>query len=149
MPKRLAYQNAAMARVVAYVADHKLRQPPVTFKYSAPVAIMLLDTTLSLQRSVTEGQASMLVPIAQIGFVVVALLGILVLREPVTICKMIGLVTALAALAALARGLKVCGRPNCIGMLSVRFRSPTRSRHWPGQEEFVARRGLAPSRSSG
>src|SRR4029077_14429652 len=102
MPKRLAYPNAAMARVVVYVVDRKLRPPPVTFKYSAPAAIVLLGATISLLRSVAEGQASVLVPIAQMGFVVAALRGFFFLREPVTVLKMIGLATALAALAALA-----------------------------------------------
>jgi uncharacterized membrane protein len=43
-----------------------------------------------------------LVPIAQMGFVVAALLGIFVLRERVTVRKLAGLVMGLAALAALA-----------------------------------------------
>jgi uncharacterized membrane protein len=105
-PETLAVAQAALfmplATVVVYVADRKLRPPPVTFKYSAPAAIVLLGATISLLRSVAGGQASVLVPIAQMGFVVAALLGIFVLREPVTVRKMIGLVTALAALAALA-----------------------------------------------
>jgi drug/metabolite transporter (DMT)-like permease len=105
-PETLAVAQAALfmplATVVVYVADRTLRPPPVTFKYSAPAAIVLLAATIALLRSVAGGQASVLVPIAQMGFVVAALLGILVLREPVTVRKMIGLVTALAALAALA-----------------------------------------------
>jgi uncharacterized membrane protein len=106
LPETLAVAQAALfmplATVVVYVVDHKLRPPPVTFKYSAPAAIVLLGATISLLRSVAGGEASVLVPIAQMGFVVAALLGIFVLREPVTVRKMIGLITALAALAALA-----------------------------------------------
>jgi drug/metabolite transporter (DMT)-like permease len=105
-PETLAVAQAALfmplATVVVYVADRKLRPPPLTFKYSGPAAIVLLGATISLLRSVAEGPASVLVPIAQMGFVVAALLGIFVLREPVTVRKMIGLATALAALAALA-----------------------------------------------
>jgi drug/metabolite transporter (DMT)-like permease len=107
LPETLAVAQAALfmplATVVVYVIDRKLRPPPVTFIYSAPAAIVLLGATISLLRSVAEGQASVLVPIAQMGFVVAALLGIFVLREPVTVRKVIGLVTALAALAVLAR----------------------------------------------
>jgi multidrug transporter EmrE-like cation transporter len=44
------------------------------------------------------------VPIAQMGFVVTALLGFLFLREPFTARKGAGLVAALAALASLAYG---------------------------------------------
>jgi uncharacterized membrane protein len=106
LPETLAVAQAALfmplATFVVYVADRKLRPPPVTFKYSAPAAIVLLGATISLLRSVAEGEASVLVPIAQMGFVVAALLGIFILRERVTIRKMIGLVVALAALAALA-----------------------------------------------
>jgi multidrug transporter EmrE-like cation transporter len=43
-----------------------------------------------------------LVPIAQMGLVVSAALGILVLNEPMTARKATGLVAALAALAVLA-----------------------------------------------
>jgi uncharacterized membrane protein len=106
LPETLAVAQAALfmplATVVVYVVDRKLRPPLVTFKYSAPAAIVLLGATISLLRSVAEGQASVLVPIAQMGFVVAALLGIFILRERVTIRKVIGLATALAALAALA-----------------------------------------------
>ena len=106
LPETLAVAQAALfmplATVVVYVVDRKLRPPLVTFKYSAPAAIVLLGATISLLRSVAEGQASVLVPIAQMCFVVAALLGIFVLREPLTVRKVIGLVTALAALAALA-----------------------------------------------
>jgi uncharacterized membrane protein len=106
LPETLAVAQAALfmplATVVVYVVDRKLRLPPVTFKYSAPAAIVLLGATICLLRSVAGGEASVLVPIAQMGFVVAALLGIFVLREPVTVRKMIGLITALAALAALA-----------------------------------------------
>jgi uncharacterized membrane protein len=106
LPETLAVAQAALfmplATVVVYVVDRKLRPPLVTFKYSAPAAIVLLGATISLLRSVAGGQASVLVPIAQMGFVVAALLGIFILRERVTVRKMIGLVTALAALAALA-----------------------------------------------
>ena len=49
-----------------------------------------------------HGQASVLVPIAQMGFIVAALLGIFVLGERVTLRKAAGLAAALAALTALA-----------------------------------------------
>ena len=106
LPETLAVAQAALfmplATVVVYVVDRKLRPPLVTFKYSAPAAIVLLGATISLLRSVAGGQASVLVPIAQMGFVVAALLGVFILRERVTVRKVIGLATALAALAALA-----------------------------------------------
>ena len=106
LPETLAVAQAALfmplATVVVYVVDRKLRPPLVTFEYSAPAAIVLLGATISLLHSVAGGQASVLVPIAQMGFVVAALLGVFILRERVTVRKVIGLATALAALAALA-----------------------------------------------
>jgi drug/metabolite transporter (DMT)-like permease len=106
LPETLAVAQAVLfmplATVVVYVADRKLRPPPVTFKYSAVAAIVLLGATISLLRSVARGEASVLVPIAQMGFIVAALLGIFVLRERVTVRKLVGLVMGLAALAALA-----------------------------------------------
>ncbi len=74
----------------------------VTFKYSAAAAIVLFGATIFLLRSVAGGQASVLVPITQMGFIIAALLGIFVLHERVTVRKAIGLVSALAALAVLA-----------------------------------------------
>ncbi len=105
VPETLAVAQAALfmplATVVVYFADRQLRPPPVTLKFSAAAAIMLLGATIFLLRSVAGGQASVLVPIAQMGFVVTALLGIFILREHVTVRKAIGLVMALGALAAL------------------------------------------------
>jgi drug/metabolite transporter (DMT)-like permease len=106
LPETLAVAQAILfmplATVVVYVTDRKLRPPPATFKYSVPAAIVLLGATICLLRSVARGEASVLVPIAQMGFVVAALLGIFILRERVTVRKVIGLVVALAALIALA-----------------------------------------------
>ena len=106
VPETLAVAQAALfmplATVVVWVRDRGLRAPAVTFKYGAAAAIMLLGATLFMLRSVARGEASVLVPIAQMGFIVAALLGIFVLRERVTPRKTIGLLAALAALAVLA-----------------------------------------------
>lgn len=79
VPETLAVAQAALfmplATIVVYFADRKLRPPPVTFKYAAAAAIMLFGATIFLLRSVAGGQASVLVPIAQMGFIVAALLG--------------------------------------------------------------------------
>jgi len=106
VPETLAVAQAALfmplATGVVYFADRKLAPPSVTFKYGAAAAIVLLGATIFLLRGVAGGQASVLVPIAQMGFIVAALLGVFVLRERVTVRKAIGLVSALAALAVLA-----------------------------------------------
>ena len=56
VPETLAVAQAVLftplATVVVYFADRKLRPPPVTFKYSAAAAIVLLGATIFLLRSV-------------------------------------------------------------------------------------------------
>jgi uncharacterized membrane protein len=107
VPETLAVAQAALfmpiATVVVYFTDRTLRAPPVTFGYGAAAAIILLGATIFLLRGVADGQASVLVPIAQMGFIIAALLGIFILCERVTIRKAVGLVSALAALAVLTK----------------------------------------------
>ena len=91
-----------LATAVVFQAKGTLRVPAMTFKYSLPASIALLCATLFLLRALVLGQASAVVPIAQMGFIVAALLGIFVLREAVTLRKAAGLAFALCALAALA-----------------------------------------------
>ena len=71
----------------------------------APVAAVLLVVAFTfLAKGLEGGEASVVVPVAQMGFVVTALLGFFFLREPFTARKCAGLAAALAALASLARG---------------------------------------------
>jgi drug/metabolite transporter (DMT)-like permease len=106
VPETLAVAQAALfmplATAVVYMTDRKLAPPPISFRYGAAAAVVLLVATIFLLRSVARGQASVLVPIAQMGFIVAALLGIVVLRERVPLRKALGLVAAMAALAVLA-----------------------------------------------
>jgi drug/metabolite transporter (DMT)-like permease len=106
VPETLGVAQAALfmplATAVVGLSDRSLRPPPVTFRYGACAAVVLLGATISMLRAVAGGEASVLVPIAQMGFIVAALLGILVLREPLTPRKAAGLAAALAALAVLA-----------------------------------------------
>ena len=50
--------------LVVYVADCKLRSPPINFKYTSAAAVMLLGATVLLLRGVAGGQASAQVPVA-------------------------------------------------------------------------------------
>lgn len=106
VPETLAVAQAVvfmpLATAVVYFTDGKVRPPIVTFKYGAMSAVILLGATVFLLRGLTNGQASVLVPIAQMGFIVAALLGIVILHERVTARKAFGLAAALAALAMLA-----------------------------------------------
>jgi uncharacterized membrane protein len=106
VPETMAVAQAILfmplATLVVYIRERTVRAPPVAFKFGAAAAFVLLGATILLLRSVALGQASVLVPITQMGFVIAALLGIVVLRERVSLGKAVGLASAIAALAALA-----------------------------------------------
>jgi drug/metabolite transporter (DMT)-like permease len=106
LPETLAVAQGALftplAMTLVYAADRSLAGPVATLKYSAATAIALFGATIFLLHGIVIGQASILVPIAQMGFIVTALLGVFVLREPMTTRKAIGLVAAVAALGVLA-----------------------------------------------
>jgi uncharacterized membrane protein len=91
-----------LATAAVYFADRTLKPPLAAYRYGAAAAAVLLAATLFLLHGLASGQASVLVPVAQMGLMIAALLGIFVLGEPVTVRKAAGLGTALAAFAALA-----------------------------------------------
>jgi len=91
-----------LATAVVYWTDRKLPPPPMAFRCGGIAAILLLGAFVFLLHAVAKGDASILVPIAQMGFIVTALLGITLLGETLTVRKAIGLGAALAALAVLA-----------------------------------------------
>jgi drug/metabolite transporter (DMT)-like permease len=105
-PETLAVAQALaffpLAAANLYLEQGKLEIPLAALRYGAPAALLLLAATISLLRGVAVGQASVLVPIAQMGFVIAALLGIIVFREPLTVRKAAGLLAAFGALSALA-----------------------------------------------
>jgi uncharacterized membrane protein len=84
--------------------DRRIRPSGAALRYAPWAGLVLGLAVVFMVESLTRGQASVLVPIAQMGFVVAALLGIFLLREPFTLRKGVGLGAALAALASLAYG---------------------------------------------
>jgi uncharacterized membrane protein len=106
LPETLAVAQAAcfmpLATAVSYSAGGTFKPPAAAYRYGAAAASLLLAGTISLLNGLARGQASIVAPVAQMGFVVAALLGILVLRERITGRKAAGLVIALTALAVLA-----------------------------------------------
>jgi transporter family protein len=91
-----------LATAVVFVKDGRLAPPPRTFRFSVLAAALQLLATLMLVRAIALGQASVLVPIAQMGLVVAAVLGIALLGERATPRKIAGLALAVGALAVLA-----------------------------------------------
>jgi len=87
----------------AYV-DRRIRPPRAAWSHAPIAAVLLVTALIFLAKGLESGEASVVVPVAQMGFVVTALLGFLLLREPFTARKGAGLAAALAALACLAKG---------------------------------------------
>lgn len=94
----------SIATVMAYRMDRGLRPARAAWHHGALSALVLLFTLIFLLEALGRGEASVLVPIAQMGFVATAVFGFVFLREPLTLRKAAGLASALAALALLSAG---------------------------------------------
>lgn len=75
---------------------------PVELKYAASTGVVLTGAFVLLMEALARGQASVLVPIVQMGFVVTALAGFVFLGERFTARKGVGLAVAVGALGCLA-----------------------------------------------
>ncbi|HEY7754333.1 MAG TPA: EamA family transporter [Steroidobacteraceae bacterium] len=91
-----------LATVFAWRVDRGLRTTRAAWVHAGTAAALFLVALVLLFESLGRGEASVLVPITQMGFVVTAAFGIGFLREPLTPRKGVGLALALAALACLA-----------------------------------------------
>jgi drug/metabolite transporter (DMT)-like permease len=92
----------SLTTLITLVGDRGYRVPLATWKHSVPAALVLLCAFLFLLHALAVGPASVLVPIAQMGFIITAGLGVVLLGEPLTPRKLVGLAAAIAALAVLA-----------------------------------------------
>jgi len=92
-----------LATAFAWRADRGLRTTRAAWVHAGTTAALFLVALVLLFESLERGEASVLVPITQMGFVVTAAFGIGFLKEPFTLRKGAGLGFALAALACLAR----------------------------------------------
>ncbi|MBV9555453.1 MAG: DMT family transporter [Pseudolabrys sp.] len=72
------------------------------WRYASAAAVVLIIGMVGLLHGLKVGFASVLVPVAQMGFVVTALLGAVIFRERLNARKYVGLAVALAALALFA-----------------------------------------------
>jgi len=93
-----------LATVFAGAVDRRIRPSRAALSYAPRAAVVLALAFAFMVEGMERAEASVVVPIAQMGFVVTALLGFLFLREPFTARKGAGLAAALAALASLAYG---------------------------------------------
>ncbi|MFN0305405.1 MAG: EamA family transporter [Burkholderiales bacterium] len=93
---------AALSMGVTMKRDGSIRPDARTLRFSATSGLLIGSAFIFLLMSLQRGAASVMVPIAQMGFVVTALAGFVFLREPFTLRTGVGLLLALAALASLA-----------------------------------------------
>jgi len=93
-----------LATIFVGVVDRRIQPSGAALRYAPRAAIVLAFAFAFMVEGMARAQASVVVPIAQMGFVVTALLGFLFMREPFTARKGAGLAAALAALASLAYG---------------------------------------------
>jgi drug/metabolite transporter (DMT)-like permease len=107
-PETLLAAQAAvfvtLSTVFVRVVDGRIAPPAAMWQHAAAAAVVLIFAFLFMLHAIALGPASVLVPIAQMGFVVSAALGILVLGEPMTARKGAGLAAALATLGVMAFG---------------------------------------------
>ena len=86
------------------IVDRRIRPSRAVLR-NAPFAGVALGLAFCMMvESLARGDASVMVPIAQMGFVATSLFGFLFLREPFSLRKGAGIAAALAALASLASG---------------------------------------------
>src|SRR5206468_1148842 len=93
-----------LSTVFTAYLDRRIRPSRAAWRHAPVAAALLVVAFTFLAKGLEGGEASVVVPVAQMGFVVTALLGFFFLREPFTARKCAGLAAALAALASLARG---------------------------------------------
>lgn len=92
----------SLSTIVAVRQDGGLRIPASVWPVALAGAVLGAAGFILMMRGLTTGPASVIVPIAQMGLVVSAALGIAVLGERLTGRRLAGLTAAVAALAALA-----------------------------------------------
>jgi drug/metabolite transporter (DMT)-like permease len=90
--------------VVVWINDRRLAASRGAWRNAPFAALFLFIGFPLLLESLRRGEASVLLPIGQMGFIVTALAGMLFLREAFTPRKLAGLVAAAGALVMLARG---------------------------------------------
>jgi len=92
-----------MSTSLAASIDRRIRPVRSSWRFAIAASMLLSTAFVTLLEGLARGEASVLVPVAQMGFVVTAAVGFLFLRERFTPRKGVGLLVALAALASLAR----------------------------------------------
>jgi uncharacterized membrane protein len=94
-----------LSTALTIVKDGRIRPSIVTLRFASAAAVALALAFAFLIEGLAQGDASVVVPIAQMGFGVTALVGFVFLREPLSFRKGLGLLAALVSLASFVYGL--------------------------------------------
>jgi drug/metabolite transporter (DMT)-like permease len=97
-----AWVFCSLATVFNWWPERRLRIPPGAWRYSTLVAVTQVFGFLLLLHGLMLGPASVLVPVAQMGFVITSLFGVILFKEILTTRKIAGLLVGVAALALFA-----------------------------------------------
>jgi drug/metabolite transporter (DMT)-like permease len=97
-----AWVFCSLATLFVWFADGRVKPPRAGFPYGAMVGVTLLIGFITLLHGLAVGPASVLIPVAQLGFVFTAVLGRLLFAEPLSWRKRGGLAVAAAAMVTLA-----------------------------------------------
>ncbi|AMN40308.1 DMT family transporter [Rhodoplanes sp. Z2-YC6860] len=97
-----AWVFCSLATLFVWFADGRVKPPRAGLPYGAMVGVTLLAGFITLLHGLAVGPASVLIPVAQLGFVFTAVLGRLLFAEPLSWRKRGGLAVAAAAMVTLA-----------------------------------------------
>ena len=90
---------AIISPVVTRWMDGKISVPASSTRLCALGAVFQAIAVICLAEGYARGEASMVAPISQLGFVVSAILGVVLFREALTSRKVVGLTMAIGAVA--------------------------------------------------
>ncbi len=85
---------AALALGLATITDGAVRVQRTAWRHAGSAGIVLALAFIGLTEGLARGQATVVVPIVQMGFVVTAVLGIVVMKEPFSRRRAVGLAAA-------------------------------------------------------
>lgn len=93
-----------MTLAAVWIKDRSFAASPGAWRNAPFTALLFFIGFPLLLEGLRRGEASVLIPIGQMGFIVTALCGMLFMHESFTLRRVLGLAAAAAALAMLAQG---------------------------------------------
>jgi uncharacterized membrane protein len=97
-----AWAFCSLATISAVMRDRRVQISPRAWPYAALAALALFGAFVLLMHALLRGPASVLVPVAQMSFVITALVGTVMFRERLDRRKCAGLAVAAVALVLFA-----------------------------------------------